>query len=340
MIIKESPYILHEGRLGDYSMHMKMEASRTVAREGSNKRKSYFRKMGRQYQLILLSIPFVLILILFNYVPLWGWIMAFQNYSPAKGITGSSFVGLENFTMLFEDDQFFRVLRNTLVMSILSLVTGFVCAIVLALLLNEVRASFFKRTIQTLTYIPHFVSMVVIANIVLTFLSPDGGFINTLLMNMGFIKEPIYFMGKGEWFWVIHTLVGLWKEIGWSTIIYLAVIAGLNQEVYEAADVDGANRFNKIWHITIPGIMPTAMILLILSVGSIINAGYESQFLLSNPLVIDYSEVLDLYALNLSFGSQQYSAGVALSIFKSIVSVILVVMVNYAARRTGKSGVF
>lgn len=321
-------------------MHTKMDMNKTGVSARLFQKKSHFRKMGAQYQLILLSIPFVLILILFNYVPLWGWIMAFQNYSPAKGITGSSFVGFENFKFLFADDQFLRVLRNTLVMSIMSLVAGFLGAITLALLLNEVRISIFKRTIQTLTYIPHFVSMVVIANIVLTFLSPDGGFINNLLLQLGLIKEPIYFMGKGEWFWVIHTLVGVWKEIGWSTIIYLAVIAGLNQEVYEAADVDGANRFNKIWHITIPGIMPTAVILLILSVGSIINTGYESQFLLGNPLVIDYSEVLDLYALNLSFGSQQYSAGIALSIFKSIVSIVLVVIVNYIARRTGKSGVF
>ncbi|WP_231637478.1 ABC transporter permease [Paenibacillus sp. FJAT-27812] len=321
-------------------MQTKTNMKKTGINEGLFLKKSHFKKMSAQYQLILLSIPFVLILILFNYVPLWGWIMAFQNYSPAKGITGSSFVGLENFKFLFADDQFLRVLRNTLVMSIMSLIAGFLGAIILALLLNEVRISVFKRTIQTLTYIPHFVSMVVIANIVLTFLSPDGGFINNLLLQMGLIKEPVYFMGKGEWFWIIHTLVGVWKEIGWSTIIYLAVIAGLNQEVYEAADVDGANRFKKIWHITIPGIMPTAVILLILSVGSIINTGYESQFLLGNPLVIDYSEVLDLYALNLSFGSQQYSAGIALSIFKSIVSIILVVIVNYIARRTGKSGVF
>src|SRR4030095_5167462 len=163
-------------------MHTKMNMKKTGISERLFLKKGHFRKIGAQYQLILLSIPFVLILILFNYVPLWGWIMAFQNYSPAKGITGSSFVGFENFKFLFADDQFLRVLRNTLVMSIMSLVSGFLGAIILALLLNEVRISVFKRTIQTLTYIPHFVSMVVIANIVLTFLSPDGGFINNLLL--------------------------------------------------------------------------------------------------------------------------------------------------------------
>lgn len=196
--------------------------------------------------------------------------MAFQKYSPGKGMLGSPFVGLDNFRFLFDDHRFLLVLRNTLVMSVLSLVTHFFGAIGLALLLNEVRSTFFKRTIQTVTYIPHFVSMVVIANIVLTFLSPDGGFVNQLLQKIGLIDEPIYFMGKGEYFWIIHTLTGLWKE---------------------------------------PGIMPTAIMLLILSIGSLINIGYESQFLLGNPLVIDYSEVLDLYALNKSIGDGQYSVG-------------------------------
>ncbi|WP_409347284.1 ABC transporter permease [Paenibacillus sp. MBLB4367] len=299
--------------------------------------KGAFRKLASQYQLLLMSVPFVLLLILFSYVPLWGWIMAFQKYYPAKGILGSSFVGFDNFKLLFEDDHFYLVLRNTLVMSFMSLIVGFGGAIGLALLLNEVRVSFFKRTIQTVTYIPHFVSMVVIANIVLTFLSPDGGFVNQMLMKFGLIDTPIYFMGKGEWFWVIHTVVGLWKELGWSTIIYLAVISGLNPEMYEAAEVDGAGRWQKMWRISIPGLLPTAIILLILSVGSLINTGYESQFLLGNPLVIDYSEVLDLYALNLSFGSGQYSVGVALGMFKSLVSLVLVFTVNYFARKAGQA---
>lgn len=303
-------------------------------------RKSLLKRLASQYQLLIMSIPFVLILILFTYVPLWGWIMAFQKYSPGKGIMGSKFVGLENFVTLFQDERFFLVLRNTLAMSILSLVTGFVGAIALALFLNEIKNVAFKRTVQTITYIPHFVSMVVIANIVITFLSPDNGFVNQVLMALGIIKEPIYFMAKGEWFWFIHTLTGLWKELGWSTIIYLAVIAGLNPETYEAAEVDGAGRFQKIWHISIPGLMPTATILLILSLGSIVNTGYESQFLLGNSLTVDYYEVLDLYALNLSFGAGQYSMGVALSIFKCIVSLILVLSVNKLVKRAGQSALF
>jgi len=311
-----------------------------AATETRLRRKSWWRKLSNQYQLVFLSVPFVALVILFSYVPLWGWIAAFQDYKPFQGVTGSEFVGFSNFKALFEDPHFLVVLRNTLMMSMLSLVTGFFGAITLALLLNEVKVKWFKQIIQTVTYIPHFVSMVVIANIVLLFLSPDGGFINNMLMKLGWIDKPIYFMGQGEWFWVIHTLAGLWKELGWSTIIYLAVLAGINSDLYEAASVDGAGRFRKMFHISIPGLMPTATLLLIMSVGSLINTGYESQMLLGNPLVIDYSEVLDLYALSLSFGGGDYSIGVALSMFKGFVSIVLVVLVNYIARKLSDTRLF
>nr|WP_255654828.1 ABC transporter permease subunit [Cohnella sp. REN36] len=277
----------------------------------------------------------MVLLILFTYVPLWGWIMAFQDYSLSKGIAGSPFSGFSHFADLFRDDRFYLVLRNTLAMSGLSLATDFVGAIALALLLNEVRVRLFKRTVQTITYIPHFVSWVVMANIVLGSLSPDGGIVNDVLMKLGIIREPILFMSKGSWFWAIHTIAGFWKELGWSTIIYLAVLAGLNHDLYEAAEVDGAGRFQKMWHISIPGLMPTAALLLILATGNLINTGYESQFLLGNGLNIDYSQVLDLYALDYSFSIGDYSYGVAISVFKSAVSILLVVSVNMAARRFG-----
>ncbi|MHA0856764.1 ABC transporter permease [Paenibacillus sp. CMAA1364] len=293
-----------------------------------------------QHQLIIMSIPAMLILILFSYVPLWGWIMAFQKYSPAKGVLGSEFTGLDTFRILFKDPIFYEVLRNTIVMSIMSLGAGFIGAIVLALLLNEVKFSLFKRTIQTITYIPHFVSWIVIANIILVGLSPDGGFINELLMTAGIINEPIYFMAEGKWFWWIHTFAGLWKELGWSTIIYLAVLGGVNTELYEAASVDGAGRFSKMWHISIPGLIPTAMMLLILNTGWILSSGFESQFLLGSNLVIEYSQVLDLYAMNYAFSIGDYSLGVAISIFKSIVSIILVLSVNFLARKLDQGKIF
>jgi putative aldouronate transport system permease protein len=298
------------------------------------------RRMRNQYQLLIMSVPFVLIVLLFSFGPLWGWVMAFQKYKVAKGIWNSPFVGMDNFTLLFQDPQFFNALRNTVVMGVLNLVTGFIGAIALALLLNEVRSRFFKRTIQTVTYIPHFVSWVVIANIFATLLSPDGGVINDLLMKMGLVKGPFYFLGNENWFWWIHTAASFWKELGWNTIIFLAVLTGLNPEHYEAAEVDGAKRWQKMRHISIPGIMPTAILLLIMSVGWIIQSGFESQFLLGNPVVINRSEVLDLYALKYSTSLGDYSYGVAVSIFKSIVSIIMVVAVNMIAYRTTRNRLF
>lgn len=286
-----------------------------------------------------MSVPFVGVLIIFNYFPLWGWIMGFQKYSIPKGIIGSPFVGFEQFTRLFQDEWFYIVLRNTLAMSVLNLVTGFVCSIGLALLLNEVRASFFKRTIQTITYIPHFVSWVVIASIVTFVLSPDYGPLNELLSAIKLTDEPIYFMAKETWFWAIHTLVSLWKELGWNTIIYLAVLAGINPELYEAASVDGAGRFRKMLNISLPGIMPTAVMLLIISTGYLVSTGYESQMLLGNSLVMEYSQVLDLYALDYSLKIGNYSYGVAISMFKSVISITLVLLVNAFAKRMGQSHV-
>jgi len=297
--------------------------------------KQWLARAREQHQLLIMTIPLVILAVVFHYLPLWGWIMAFQDFKIARGISGSTFIGLEKFQMLFQDEKFYNVLRNTLVMGVLTLISGFVGAISLAILLNEVRFSLFKRTIQTITYIPHFVSWVVIANIVSILLSPDGGALNILLMKIGVISEPIYFMAKDTWFWFIHTVVSFWKELGWNTIIYLAVLTGINPELYEAADVDGAGRFHKMWHISVPSLMPTAFILLTLSLGWIIQSGYESQFLLGNSITIDYSEVLDLYAMRYSFQIGDYAYGTAISIFKSVVSILMVFSVTYIAKKSG-----
>ncbi|MGO4374293.1 sugar ABC transporter permease, partial [Paenibacillus sp. MCAF20] len=210
------------------SMTSQTENKAATATANRSKGRNFLQKVVRQRQLIVMALPFVVLAAIFSYGPLWGWVMAFQDYKIAKGIMGSSFIGFDKFAELFRDEQFYRVLRNTLVMSVLNLVTSFVGAVVLALMLNEVRSTKFKKLIQTITYIPHFVSWVVIANIVMMFLSPDGGMLNELLMGLGIIKEPIYFMAKGENFWIIHTISNLWKELGWNTIIYLAVLVGLN----------------------------------------------------------------------------------------------------------------
>lgn len=298
-------------------------------------RRSLLRTMAQQRELLLMTIPLLALVIVFNYMPLYGWIMAFQDFKIVRGIAGSPFVGFDKFAQLFRDGQFYLVLRNTLAMGFLNLIAGFVGAIALALALNEIRLRWFKRTVQTITYIPHFVSWVVVANIAHMALSPDGGLLNDLLIGMGVLNEPFYFMAQPKWFWPIHTFLSFWKEVGWSSIIYLAVLSGINPDLYEAADADGAGRLRKIWHISLPGLMPTAIILLTLSAGWIIQSGYESQFLLGNPIVLDYSEVLDLYALRYSFQIGDYSVGAAISIFKSLVSVLMVLSINYLARKTG-----
>ena len=303
------------------------------------KKVSFWKVFLQQRYLYLMSIPFVILVIIFNYFPLWGWTMAFQNYKPGFPIMEQEWVGLKHFIELFSDDRFYRVLRNTLAMSIMGLSIGFVVPIIFAVLLNEVRLSFFKRIVQTITYLPHFVSWVVVAGIVIKMLSIDGGIVNDLLIGLGIIDKPIQFMAKGEYFWIIVVLSDLWKEMGWNAIIFLAAIAGIDPQLYEAAKVDGAGRLRRIWHVTLPGIRPTILVLLILSIGHLTSIGFEKQFLLGNNLVVDYSEVLDLYVLNYGIGLNRFSYGTAIGIFNSIVSIILLFIANGIFKRFSNQSV-
>ncbi|WP_258881631.1 sugar ABC transporter permease [Paenibacillus sp. sptzw28] len=311
-----------------------MEAVTTERKVISEKKKSRFWKLFvQQRYLYLMSIPFIAWIFVFNYLPLWGWTMAFQNFKPGKSFFDQKWVGFKHFVDLFTDDRFILIMRNTLAMSGMSLVAGFTIPIIFAVLLNEVRNQFMKRTVQTISYLPHFVSWVVVAGIVTKMLSTDGGVINQILVGLHLIDQPIQFMAKGNLFWSIVTAADVWKETGWNTIIYLAAIAGIGQELYEAARVDGASRIQQIWHITIPGIRSTIIVLLILSIGHLISIGFEKQFLLGNNLVTDYSEVLDLYALNYGLGMARFSFGTAINIFNSVVSVILLFAANGLFKR-------
>ena len=248
-------------------------------------------------------------------------------------------VGFDHFVELFTDDRFMIVMRNTLAMSFMGLIAGFTVPIIFAVLLNEVRQQFFKRTVQTISYLPHFVSWVVAAGIITKMLSTDGGVVNQVLVGLHIISEPIQFMAKGNLFWGIVTASDVWKETGWNTIIYLAAIAGIGPELYEAAKVDGASRIRQIWHITIPGIRSTIIVLLIMSIGHLISIGFEKQFLLGNNLVSDYSEVLDLYALKYGLGLGRFSFGTAINIFNSVVSVILLFAANGVFKRITKESI-
>ncbi|MGB4251255.1 MAG: ABC transporter permease subunit [Limnochordia bacterium] len=286
--------------------------------------------------LIFMTIPFLVHVIIFRYVPIWGWLMAFQNYWPGKSILQQTWVGLENFRLLFNDAVFYQVLRNTLAMSIIKLVLGTVSSIILALMLNEVRIMWFKKSVQTISYLPHFISWVVAANLVRDALSTDGGIINEVLMRLGIIKQPIMFLGIPALFWWIIGVSHVWKEVGWGAIIYLAAIAAIDPTLYESAMIDGAGRLKQMWYITLPSIRPTISVLLIMNLGWVLSAGFEQQYLLQNGRVIDYARVFTIYELDYGIKMMRYSFATAVGIFRSVVSLILVFSANQLAKRWGQ----
>jgi putative aldouronate transport system permease protein len=299
------------------------------------RKRKFFRTLISQRQLVIMAVPILLYVILFTYVPLWGWTMAFQNYRPGKTFAQQSWVGLQWFNLLFSDDAFVRVMRNTLAMSIINIILGFSCAIILALLLNEIKRMFFKRVVQTITYLPHFLSWVIVSGLVATTLASDG-IVNKLLMVSGIIKEPVLYMGVPEYFWGIVGVTNVWKEVGWNSIIYLAAIASIDPCLYEAAEIDGCNRFQRMWHITLPGLKPTIVVLLILSIGRILDQGFELQYLLGNGLVQDFSQTIDIYVIRYGMELGNYSLATAAGMFKSIICIILLMSANEVAKRLGE----
>ncbi|MBB3129247.1 putative aldouronate transport system permease protein [Paenibacillus rhizosphaerae] len=306
-----------------------------AVRKPEKKRTLTWAVLKSQQQLIWMSVPLTLYIILFAYVPVWGWTMAFQNYKPARSFSQQDWVGFKQFKFLFTDDDFIRVLRNTIGMSFINLVLGFVTAIVLALLLNEIRKVVWKRTVQTISYLPHFLSWVIVTGIVATSLASDG-IINDILMKLHLIKEPILWLSEGKYFWGIVGASHVWKEVGWNTIIYLAAMASIDPALYEAAEMDGASRYRKMLHVTLPGIKSTIVILLIMSIGHILDAGFEVQYLLGNGLVVDWAETIDIFVLKYGIAQGNYSLATAGGIFKTVVSVALLLVANWTAKRLGE----
>ncbi|WP_204497912.1 ABC transporter permease [Aquibacillus albus] len=302
--------------------------------------KYFLKKCTEQKALLLMSIPFVIWLIVFKYIPLYGWTMAFQDFKPARPILEQEWAGFEHFTFLFTDARFFEVLRNTLAMSIINLVLGFVTAITLAVLLNELRNLTFKRIVQTISYMPHFLSWVVAASIVSYALSMEHGIVNILLVNLGIINEPIIWLGVGEYFWGIIGASDVWKNVGWNSIIYLAAIAMIDTEQYEAAEIDGASRLQRIWHITLPGMKPVIVILLIMNLGYILESGFEAQYLLMNPMNMDFAENLDIFVLRYGISMGNFSLATAAGIFKTVVSFIFLFSANAIAKKLGEARLF
>ena len=312
-----------------------------MARTGAkaNEKKITWKEVKRQKVLLIWSAAIVIYGIIFYYLPLGGWITAFQNYKPKDGLFHSKFVGLDKFKVLFSDDTFIKVVRNTVAMGVINLVVTFVMAIVFAILLNEVKNTFGKKTVQTISYLPHFLSWIIVTGILHDVLSGTG-IINEVLMKLSIVDQPINFFAHTTYFWPIVAFANVWKETGWNAIIYLSAITAIDPSLYEAASMDGAGRWAKIKHITLPGIRPTIMILLLMNVGNVLNAGFEIQYLLGNGLVKSVSETIDIYVLKWGISQNDFSLGTAAGIFKSLVSIILIVIANQMAKRAGEERLF
>jgi putative aldouronate transport system permease protein len=297
------------------------------------KKKNYFLKNWQIYSMIL---PGFLFFIVFKYIPLGGIVIAFQDYNVFRGIFESPWVGFKHFQNLFDYPEFYEILRNTLLISLYQLILGFPAPIILALLLNEVRKMKFKKTVQTILYLPHFLSWVIVGGLVISFLSPTTGMVNEVIKWFG--GEPIFFMQEPGYFRSIVVGSAIWKEIGWGTIIYLAAMAGINPELYEAAEVDGAGKLRQAISITIPSILPTIIVLLLLRIGNILDLGFEQIYMLLNPLVWDTGEVFDTYIYRVGLLGGQYSYTTAIGLFKSVVGLLLLVGANRLSKRmTGNS---
>lgn len=294
-------------------------------------------EIKRQKFLIITSVVFFIYGLVFYYIPLGGWIMAFQNYKPKTGLLHSKWVGLAKFKFLFEDVTFIRVIRNTLAMGVLNLVATTIMAILFAILLNEVRIMLVKKGIQTISYMPHFLSWIIVTGILHDALSANG-VVNEIITAFG--GSPIVFFGETKYFWPLVAFANVWKETGWNAIIYLAAITSIDPCLYEAASIDGAGRISKILHITLPSIRPTIMILLLMNVGNVLNAGFEVQYLLGNDLIKSVSDTIDIYVLSWGISQSDFSLGTAAGIFKSFVSICLIVIANGFAKRAGEERLF
>ncbi|MFH5183903.1 ABC transporter permease [Paenibacillus sp. TAB 01] len=301
-------------------------------------KKRLLKRIAASRYIYLLVIPGLIYFCIFKIFPMWMLVIAFQKYSPFAGIAGSEWVGFSNFSELLKDPHFYVLLRNTLAINLMNLIFFFPIPIVLALMLNEVRHEAFKKLNQSIVYMPHFLSWVVIASMTFFMLSVDVGMINKLLMKLGI--KGISFLSDPHYFWGILTIQNVWKESGWGTIIFLASVAGVDPQRYEAAVVDGATRFQQIWHITLPAIRPTIVILLILRLGSMADVGFEQVLLMMNPLVNNVADVFDTYSYTLGILQGDVSVGTAVGLFKGIVGLILVASSNYVVKKLGHEGIY
>ena len=304
----------------------------------AQKRHYRLKKVRQHWQLYLFLLPTIAYFLLFRFYPLYGLQLAFKKYRPIDGITGSAWIGLENFRRFFAAADFETLMLNTLKVSIGTLVLSFPLPIILALLLNQLPSLKYKKVVQTTVYAPHFISTVVMVGMIFLFTSPSSGMINKLIEAFG--GKAIHFTALPSWFVPLYVISEIWQSTGWGSILYLAALTGVSQELHEAALVDGANKFQRVWHIDIPGIMPTIVIMLILNAGKIMNIGFEKAYLMQTSLNIDASEIIATYVYKRGVLKSQISLSTAVGLFESVINMILVLTVNWISRKVTESSLF
>lgn len=302
------------------------------------KRRERNKKIVQNWQLYVLILPAFLYFLIFKYFPMYGIQIAFKDFTPAEGIFNSAWIGFEHFTRFFESYYFWDLIKNTLGISVYELIVGFPLPIILALALNEAKDGLYKKSVQTITYAPHFISVVVLAGMFIAFLSPSTGIVNHIIEFFGF--EPIAFMEDPKWFKTVFVSSGVWQNTGWGTIIYLAALSGVDPQLHEAAVVDGASRWQRIWYINIPTIVPTMVILLIMNVGQIMAMGFEKILLFQNNLNMESSNVIATFVYEAGLLDGQYSFATAVGLFNAVINFILLVVVNYFARKTSETSLW
>ena len=309
------------------------------SRKARGHRPRGFKKTVWRYRaLYLMAVPGIVYFLVFKYLPMAGLVIAFQNYLPFLGVSGSEWVGFDHFVRFFTDDTFFVLLRNTLVLSALLLLFAFPVPIVLALLLNELRGRVFKRSLQSVIYLPHFMSWVIVVSIFYVLLTIDGGAINNVIVSFG--GDPVPFLTDPDWLRPMYVVQNIWKSAGWGTIVYLAAMTAVDVGLYEAAELDGAGRIRQTWHITLPAIRPVIVVMFILAIGDILELGFEHMFLLLNSLNREVAEIFDTYVYTTGIQNGQLSYATAVGLFKGLVGLVLVVMANRLAKKFGEEGVY
>ncbi|MCM1063315.1 MAG: ABC transporter permease subunit [Eubacterium sp.] len=313
-------------------------AKSSNVKPGVRTKTTWKNALKRDWQLYLLLLLPVALVAIFNYAAYPGLRMAFMNFKPMKGYAGSDWVGLGTFQKIFKDSDFIRALRNSIVFNLLDLLVGFPMPIILALMLNELRFMKFKKVTQTILYLPHFLSWAIIGSVAYTMFRPSTGLVNTLLMNAGVISEGIPFLNE-KWHWAVtYLLIGVWQGMGWGTILYLAAITSINGELYEACIIDGANKWQKMVHVTLPGIRGTIVTLLIMNLGRVMGSNLERLTAFDNTQVRDFQYQLAVYIYQKGMGSGKYSEGTAVGLFQSLIGVILVLLSDKVAKALGEEG--